>query len=90
MNAGVVDELLLSVAPTFLAGKRLFDGIDPNAVGLEIIEVLDEVRHWATRIGGRYMGLDRAEEYGARNGVPGELLVRLRPQRVVGLADLSA
>jgi len=40
VNAGVVDELALSVAPTLLAGKRLFDGIDPNAVGLEIIEVL--------------------------------------------------
>jgi dihydrofolate reductase len=40
VNAGVVDELVLSVAPTLLAGKRLFDGIDPNAVGLEIIDVL--------------------------------------------------
>lgn len=40
LNAGVVDELLLSVTPTFLAGKRLFDGIDPHAVGLEIVEVL--------------------------------------------------
>ena len=40
MNASVVDELLLSVVPTLLAGKRLFDGIDPKAVGLEILEVL--------------------------------------------------
>jgi hypothetical protein len=32
---------VLSVAPTFLGGgKRLFDGIDRSAVGLEIIEVL--------------------------------------------------
>jgi len=31
---------VLSVTPTFLAGKRLFDGIDPSAVGLEIIEAL--------------------------------------------------
>jgi len=39
--AGLVDELVLSVAPTFLgAGKRLFDGIDRTAVGLEIIETL--------------------------------------------------
>ena len=42
----------------------------------------DELRTWATRIGGRYMGADRAEEFGRRNGVPGELLVRLRPTRV--------
>jgi PPOX class probable F420-dependent enzyme len=56
---------------------------------VEFIEGLDEVRRWAARIGGRYMGAERAEEYGARNGVPGELLVRLRPERVVALADLA-
>ncbi|MDQ1446133.1 MAG: hypothetical protein QOI20_2597 [Acidimicrobiaceae bacterium] len=44
---------------------------------------LDEVREWAARIGARYMGAERADEYGARNGVPGELLVRLAPERVV-------
>ncbi len=37
---------------------------------------------WARRIGGRYMGSDRAEEYGKRNGVEGELLVRVTPTRV--------
>ncbi len=50
----------------------------------------DELRAWAARIGGRYMGADRAEEFGRRNGVPGELLVRLRPSSVQawnGLAD---
>lgn len=40
LNAGVVEELVLSVAPTFLAGKRLFDGIDPSIVGLEILDVV--------------------------------------------------
>ena len=51
---------------------------------------LDEVRAWATRIAGRYMGAMRAKAYGARNGVPGELLVRVTPTRVVaqsGVAD---
>src|ERR1700681_3957555 len=43
----------------------------------EINDDLTEVRRWATRIGARYMGTDRAEEYGARNGVAGELVVRL-------------
>jgi PPOX class probable F420-dependent enzyme len=56
---------------------------------VEITDALDEVRHWATRIGGRYMGADRAQEYGARNGVPGELLIRLRPDRVISAADLA-
>jgi dihydrofolate reductase len=41
LNGGHVDELVLSVAPTFLGGgKRLFDGIDRSAVGLEILEAL--------------------------------------------------
>lgn len=44
---------------------------------------LPEVRRWAGRIGGRYMGLDRADEFGERNGVPGELLIRLSPDNVV-------
>ncbi len=38
----------------------------------------------ATRIAARYMGSERAAEFGRRNGVPGELLVRLHPMRVVG------
>ncbi|KJE25207.1 hypothetical protein FF36_00340 [Frankia torreyi] len=52
-------------------------------------EDVAEVRRWATRIAARYMGADRAEEYGARNGVPGELLVRLSPTQVVALADVA-
>jgi PPOX class probable F420-dependent enzyme len=54
-----------------------------------ISEQLDEVARWATAIGGRYMGADRAEEFGRRNGVPGELLVRLRPARVTAVRDLA-
>ncbi|MFF9624212.1 PPOX class F420-dependent oxidoreductase [Streptomyces griseosporeus] len=48
-----------------------------------ISEDLAELRHWATRIGARYMGEERAEEFGARNGVPGELLVRVTIDKVV-------
>ena len=36
------------------------------------------------------MGEERAEEFGARNGVPGELLVRVRIEKVLaegGIAD---
>jgi PPOX class probable F420-dependent enzyme len=55
----------------------------------EISEDLVEVRRWASRLGGRYMGTDRAEEYGRRNGVAGELVVRVRPERVVSAADLA-
>lgn len=50
---------------------------------------LPDVRRWSARIGGRYMGADRAEEFGARNGVPGELVVRLSPRHLVGHRDLA-
>lgn len=43
----------------------------------------DELLDTATRIGARYMGADRAEEYGRRNGVPGELVVRVTPTKVI-------
>jgi PPOX class probable F420-dependent enzyme len=49
----------------------------------------DELLRWATVIGGRYMGADRAEEYGRRNGVPGELLVRVTPSKIVALAEIA-
>jgi hypothetical protein len=35
------------------------------------------------------MGADRAEEYGRKNGVPGELLVRVRPTKVVGYVEMA-
>jgi dihydrofolate reductase len=41
LNAGLVDEVALSLVPRFLGGGlRLFDGIDVRAVGLEIAEVM--------------------------------------------------
>jgi PPOX class probable F420-dependent enzyme len=54
-----------------------------------VSEDLDELRDWSTVIGGRYMGNDQAETFGARNAVPGELVVRLRPTRIVAVAGLS-
>jgi PPOX class probable F420-dependent enzyme len=51
---------------------------------------LDTMRYWATRIAARYMGEEQADAYGRRNAVPGELLVRVRPTKVVavkGVAD---
>ena len=54
-----------------------------------VTEDPDELLHWSTVIGGRYMGDDQAEEYGRRNGVPGELLVRLRPTRIIASAAVA-
>ena len=44
----------------------------------------------ATTVGGRYMGADRAAEYGARNAVEGEVTSELHPTRVVAADDVSA
>lgn len=48
-----------------------------------------ELRDTATRLGGRYMGADRAREFGERNGVPGELVVRVRPIKVHAGFDVA-
>jgi PPOX class probable F420-dependent enzyme len=54
-----------------------------------ILDDAELLRTWATRIGARYMGAALAEQYGARNGVPGELLVRITPTRIVAQAGIA-
>lgn len=54
-----------------------------------MVDDLAAVRALATRIGRRYMGEDRAEEYGERNGVPGEIIVECVITRVVAQHDVS-
>jgi len=55
----------------------------------ELSEDPAELVRTATVIAARYMGSDRAEEYGKRNGVPGELVVRLRPTKVLAAFDMT-
>jgi PPOX class probable F420-dependent enzyme len=99
------DDLVFMTGATTLKGRALrrdprvslcvddeappfsFVRIDGTA---ELSEEPQERLRWSIRIAKRYMGPERAEEYGQRNAVPGELLVRLRPARVVarmGIAD---
>lgn len=56
----------------------------------ETTEDPDELLRTATALGRRYMGADRAEEFGRRNAVPGELVVRIRPTKVVASLDMTA
>ncbi|WP_431233543.1 PPOX class F420-dependent oxidoreductase [Mycolicibacterium psychrotolerans] len=49
----------------------------------------DELLDLATRIAARYMGAERAEEFGRRNGVPGELVVRVTPTKVIAAFDVA-
>lgn len=54
-----------------------------------ISENPSELLRSATVISRRYMGPERAEEFGKRNGVPGELLVRLTPTKVIAQLDMT-
>ena len=56
---------------------------------VELSQDMDELLRWATVLGGRYMGTDVAEAFGRRNAVPGELLVRLRPSKIIALAGIA-
>lgn len=83
-----------SLARTGYAALAVDDAAPPfSFVTLEgpvtIVTDLVEVRRWATVLGARYMGEQRAEEYGARNGVEGELLCRLAPVKMTGVRDIA-
>jgi len=49
----------------------------------------DELLYWSTRIAARYMGAAEAEAFGRRNAVPTEMLVRMRPERVIAEFDVA-
>jgi hypothetical protein len=103
--AGEEDEIVFNTGASTVKGRNLArdprivlcvdDDRPPFSFALVegtalLSDDLAEVRHWAARIAARYMGADRAEEYGRRNGVPGELLVRVAIDKVnaqQGIAD---
>ena len=58
----------------------------PVSIGTDV----DEMLTYATRIGGRYMGAEVAEQFGRRNAVPEELLVVVTPTKIVGYTDMTA
>ena len=49
----------------------------------------DDLLYWATRIAGRYMGAELADQFGRRNAVPPEMVVRLTPVDVVAVVDVA-
>ncbi len=50
---------------------------------------LAEMLPLSIAIARRYVGPDQAEDYGRRNAVDGELLVRLHPDKIVAEDDLT-
>ena len=49
----------------------------------------NELFKWAKIIAARYMGNDKAEEYGKRNSSKEELLIKIKPTKVVGQKDIA-
>jgi len=56
---------------------------------VSISEDREETLLWATRIGGRYMGQDRAEEFGKRNATEGELTVKITPTKILAYKNVT-
>jgi PPOX class probable F420-dependent enzyme len=55
----------------------------------ELSEDPAELLRTATAIAARYMGADKAEAVGRRNAGPGELVVRLRPTKVIAALNVT-
>jgi PPOX class probable F420-dependent enzyme len=62
----------------------LMDGI----AQIERVET-SEIYKWAKTIAARYMGDDKSEAYGKRNSGEGEILVKIKPVRIVGQIDTA-
>ena len=50
---------------------------------------MDDLLAWATELGARYMGAERGEEYGKRNAVPEESLVRAKITKMIARAAIA-
>lgn len=55
----------------------------------EIEKEADNLLYWTTRIAGRYMGRALAETFGQRNAVPGEWLIRITPEKMIGQRNVA-
>lgn len=56
---------------------------------IDIEENPADMLAWSTRIAERYVPAGRADDFGRRNTVPGELLCRLRMERIIGQRDIA-
>ncbi|CAN5511177.1 PPOX class F420-dependent oxidoreductase [soil metagenome] len=49
----------------------------------------DDLLLWGTRIAARYMGAELADQYGRRNAVPPEMVVRVSPTSIVAANNIA-
>lgn len=99
------DDVIFTTMNNTVKGKniirdpRVTISVDEQKPGYSFVmfegeaEILDptpeEQLEWTTKIARRYMGDELAEEYGKRNAVPDELLVRVKSTSVVAFADVA-
>jgi len=67
----------------------LFSFVTIDGIAEIISDEPNEVYKWAKIIAARYMGNNESEEYGRRNSAEGELLVKIKPIRVIGEKDIA-
>ncbi len=67
----------------------LFSFVTIDGIAEIISDEPSEVYKWAKIIAARYMGYNKSEEYGRRNSTEGELLVKIKPIRVIGEKDIA-
>lgn len=55
----------------------------------EVQRQAPDMLQWTTRIAGRYVGSKLARQLGERNAVPGEWLVRVTPEKMMGKKNMT-
>lgn len=56
---------------------------------VELDDDPERFRPWTRRISAKYVPADEVDAFTDRNAVPGELLVRLRPETIVAVGDMA-
>ena len=67
----------------------LFSFVTIDGVAELISSEPSELYKWAKIIAARYMGNDMSEVYGRRNSAEGELLIKIKPVRVIGQKNIA-
>jgi PPOX class probable F420-dependent enzyme len=67
----------------------LFSFVTINGIAEIISNEPSEVYKWAKIIAARYMGYNKSEEYGRRNSAEGELLVKIKPIKLIGEKNIA-
>lgn len=67
----------------------LFSFVTIDGIAEIISDDPNEAFKWAKLIAARYVGQEKSEIYGRRNSAGGELLIKIKPIRVIGQKDIA-